>query len=107
MAKVLRVSPVSTQALPECIMVPSGAHSLAKPGLSSIMESPLSRTPVSLPPPAADRRRVRAVVLGLVQGVGFRPFVYRLATELRLGGCVTNTSQGVMLEVEGPAQVIS
>jgi hydrogenase maturation protein HypF len=38
---------------------------------------------------------------GAVQGVGFRPFVYRLATELRLPGWVTNSSQGVVIEVEG------
>jgi hydrogenase maturation protein HypF len=39
---------------------------------------------------------------GAVQGVGFRPFVYRLATELDLRGWVLNSSQGVFLEVEGP-----
>jgi hydrogenase maturation protein HypF len=37
-----------------------------------------------------------------VQGVGFRPFVYRLATELKLNGWVSNSSQGVFIEVEGP-----
>jgi hydrogenase maturation protein HypF len=41
-------------------------------------------------------------VRGAVQGVGFRPFVYRLATELGLSGWVLNSSQGVFLEVEGP-----
>ena len=38
---------------------------------------------------------------GAVQGVGFRPFVYRLANELRLPGWVTNSAQGVVIEVEG------
>jgi hydrogenase maturation protein HypF len=40
----------------------------------------------STPTEAATRRRARARVTGTVQGVGFRPFVYRLAGELELGG---------------------
>lgn len=51
------------------------------------------------PAPATERRRV--VVRGLVQGVGFRPFVFTLATELGLTGTVTNTGDGVLAEVEG------
>ena len=47
------------------------------------------------------RERLRAVVTGAVQGVGFRPFVYRLATSLHLDGWVLNSTQGVFLEVEG------
>ena len=46
-------------------------------------------------------RRVRARVEGTVQGVGFRPFVYRLASELSLAGFVLNDERGVLLEVEG------
>ncbi|MGI8889977.1 MAG: carbamoyltransferase HypF [Chthoniobacterales bacterium] len=45
--------------------------------------------------------RARVQVRGAVQGVGFRPFVYRLAHELSLRGWVNNSSQGVFLEVEG------
>jgi hydrogenase maturation protein HypF len=45
--------------------------------------------------------RVRATVRGAVQGVGFRPFVYRLAAELGLKGWVGNSGQGAVLEVEG------
>ena len=45
--------------------------------------------------------RAKAIVTGAVQGVGFRPFVYRLATELGLSGWVSNASQGVLIEVEG------
>src|SRR5215470_33727 len=45
--------------------------------------------------------RLRVVLRGSVQGVGFRPFVYRLATELGLTGWVHNTAHGVCLEVEG------
>jgi len=55
---------------------------------------------------SAARQRVRAHVTGTVQGVGFRPFVYRLADDLGLGGWVVNDGRGVVLEVEGsPAAV--
>ncbi|HEY0192270.1 MAG TPA: carbamoyltransferase HypF [Kofleriaceae bacterium] len=46
-------------------------------------------------------RRVLAVS-GLVQGVGFRPFVYRLATQHLLGGWVRNDTRGVTICLEGP-----
>ncbi len=46
-------------------------------------------------------KRLRVRVVGTVQGVGFRPFVYRIATELGLGGWVLNDSRGVLIEVEG------
>ena len=47
--------------------------------------------------------RTRAHVSGLVQGVGFRPFVWRAATALGLSGWVSNDAAGVVLEVEGAA----
>jgi hydrogenase maturation protein HypF len=47
--------------------------------------------------------RTRARVQGTVQGVGFRPFVYRLAREQGLAGWVLNDDRGVLLEVEGAA----
>ncbi|MEU6662061.1 carbamoyltransferase HypF [Streptomyces sp. NPDC046821] len=60
------------------------------------------------PAPATAPRRSRVVVRGVVQGVGFRPFVYALATGLRLSGHVTNTADGVVAEVEGdPVDVAS
>jgi hydrogenase maturation protein HypF len=45
--------------------------------------------------------RLRLDVSGLVQGVGFRPYVYRLAGELALSGWVRNDATGVHIEVEG------
>jgi len=48
---------------------------------------------------AVARKKLR--VSGVVQGVGFRPFVYRLAQKHRLAGHVRNTSSSVELEIEG------
>ncbi len=45
--------------------------------------------------------RLQITVLGAVQGVGFRPFVYRLANQIGLNGYVFNSSIGVIIEVEG------
>ena len=50
--------------------------------------------------------RLRITIHGAVQGVGFRPFIYRLATGLGLNGFVTNSAQGVVIEVEGPRAVL-
>jgi hydrogenase maturation protein HypF len=44
--------------------------------------------------------RLRVILRGAVQGVGFRPFVYRLAAEMKLPGWVSNSAQGVFIEVE-------
>ena len=51
-------------------------------------------------------QRVRVEVEGTVQGVGFRPFVYRLARELGLTGWVQNTRSDVLIEVEGNLPVV-
>lgn len=47
------------------------------------------------------KKRLRIIIKGRVQGVGFRPTVYRLALQFGLGGHVKNTSYGVVVEVEG------
>jgi hydrogenase maturation protein HypF len=48
-------------------------------------------------------RRVQVKVQGIVQGVGFRPFIYKLAMHWGLNGWVRNQSDGVEIEVAGPA----
>ena len=45
--------------------------------------------------------RARIDVSGVIQGVGFRPFIYRLANEQGLTGYVANTAAGVTIEVNG------
>lgn len=52
------------------------------------------------------RGRLRVIVRGAVQGVGFRPFVYRLATEMGLHGWVVNSAQGVIIEIEGEPDLL-
>ena len=52
-------------------------------------------------------QRLRITLRGAVQGVGFRPFVYRLATEMSLSGWVLNSSTGLVVEVEGPGEQLS
>ena len=54
----------------------------------------------------AVRRRVAVRVEGTVQGVGFRPFVFRLAHELGVAGWVRNDEHGVLAEVEGPTDAV-
>ena len=50
------------------------------------------------------RRQIE--VSGIVQGVGFRPYIYRLATERNLTGTIRNTSSGVTIEVQGPPESV-
>jgi hydrogenase maturation protein HypF len=60
----------------------------------------LDRELISTAPPEPPVR-LKITVRGAVQGVGFRPFVFRLAEELRLAGSVHNSPQGVFIEAEG------
>lgn len=69
----------------------------------------LATTPAGMPAgteagTAPIRRRVTA--RGIVQGVGFRPFIWRRATRLGLSGWVENDAWGVTLEVEGPPTAV-
>lgn len=52
------------------------------------------------------KERLKVIIRGAVQGVGFRPFVYRLATEMNLKGYVLNSSKGVFIEVEGETDLL-
>ena len=56
-------------------------------------------TMATAPPGTVERRRLR--ITGVVQGVGFRPFVHGLAARHRLGGFVLNDGRGVVVEAEG------
>src|SRR5271170_5054055 len=62
----------------------------------------MSNVPLMLRSDRADTVvRQHFTVTGVVQGVGFRPFVYRIASELGLAGFVGNDSGAVFLEVQG------
>ncbi|MFI2211496.1 carbamoyltransferase HypF [Streptomyces sp. NPDC020141] len=57
-------------------------------------------------PEAVAPLRRRVAVQGVVQGVGFRPYVFALAAELGLSGHVTNTGDGVLAEIEGTPDAV-
>lgn len=61
-----------------------------------------ARRPTTRRSAVGEPARRRLIVTGVVQGVGFRPFVYGLATALEVGGHVGNDAAGVFVEVEGP-----
>jgi len=52
-------------------------------------------------------KRQRILITGRVQGVGFRPAVYRIARALRLTGSVHNDTKGVTIELQGPEEKIA
>ena len=51
-------------------------------------------------------QRLRVHIQGIVQGVGFRPFIYQLAHRHQLNGYVANTPRGVEIEVEGGQEAL-
>ena len=55
---------------------------------------------------AANLKRLRLEIRGRVQGVGFRPFVYRLARAHHLSGLVRNDAQGVLIEAQGEPEAL-
>lgn len=62
---------------------------------------------VTYPEPTSEAlQRRRLSIAGVVQGVGFRPFVYTLAVELGLAGFVGNDSSGVFVEIEGAPDLL-
>jgi hydrogenase maturation protein HypF len=75
---------------------PAGPDGAAPPAVHDV--GPGEKRPVT-------RTAIR--VEGIVQGVGFRPFVYALATRLGLAGLVGNDVDGVFAEVEGPAAAVA
>src|ERR1700757_2379895 len=90
--------PLWTAACPEgSRSVPLVGEDLAR-SLESSVRMPVASKPAM--------QRLRIALRGAVQGVGFRPFVYRLATEMSLTGWVLNSSAGLVVEVEGtPARL--
>jgi len=63
-----------------------------------------ARMDVPIDVPIEVRRQIE--VSGIVQGVGFRPYIYRLATGRNLKGTIRNTTAGVTIEIQGPAETV-
>jgi hydrogenase maturation protein HypF len=63
---------------------------------------------VAVPSERARERAARRIrITGIVQGVGLRPFVYRVALSHRLGGWVLNHEGGVEIHAEGPPEALA
>ena len=83
----------------------NGLSSWQLVGVAGNQGGPGSITLRAIATPIRPSRGARSVVSGQVQGVGFRPFVYKLAHELGLAGWVRNDSEGVEIAVEGEPKV--
>jgi hydrogenase maturation protein HypF len=83
--------------VPRSVWSTVGGPTVATVG--TVPREEVDATPEEHPVPP---QRLRLEVRGAVQGVGFRPFVFRLAADLALPGWVLNDSRGVFIEVEGP-----
>ena len=79
----------------------AGQASVPAPGTRVL---PSAAPPSQTVPAVKSRQRIE--IVGVVQGVGFRPHVYRLARELGLHGWVRNDAEGVTVEIEGGASAI-
>ena len=64
------------------------------------------KNPASAKACGTGLRRQKIIIEGIVQGVGFRPFVHQLAERFGLAGSVCNDSRGVTIEVEGAAAIL-
>jgi len=73
-----------------------------------VPENPPTRATPEVDEDLSETRQRRELrVRGVVQGVGFRPFVYRLALEENLAGFIGNDTDGVFIEIEGPPERVS
>src|SRR6266702_2808579 len=96
--------PWSMRPQPTVIMeLRPGARGRCEPLAAFPAPQPHSRRHTGM---VSQRIRTRVRVTGIVQGVGFRPFVYSLATGLGLGGLVGNDVDGVFAEVEGAPEAV-
>ncbi len=85
--------------------IPTAVDAVLRVIHDHLSEGRLSREH-NVPVDGNDRVRRRYEVSGVVQGVGFRPFVYVTASELALSGSVANDVSGVVIEVEGSAGAV-